>query len=136
MMKELTVAAVHDNIERVTNFVNAELEEFNCPSKARIQLDVAIDELFSNIANYAYRPEVGPATVRIEVTEDPLAVLLSFLDNGRAYDPLAAEDPNTTLSAEERPIGGLGVFLVKKTMDEITYEYKDGMNILKVKKHI
>ena len=79
MMKELTVAAVHDNIERVTNFVNAELEEFNCPSKARIQLDVAIDELFSNIANYAYRPEVGPATVRIEVTEDPLAVLLSFI---------------------------------------------------------
>lgn len=136
MMKELTVAAVHDNIERVTNFVNAELEEFNCPSKARIQLDVAIDELFSNIANYAYRPEVGPATVRIEVTEDPLAVLLSFIDNGRAYDPLAAEDPNTTLSAEERPIGGLGVFLVKKTMDEITYEYKGGMNILKVKKHI
>ena len=135
-MKELTVAAVHDNIERVTNFVNAELEEFNCPSKARIQLDVAIDELFSNIANYAYRPEVGPATVRIEVTEDPLAVLLSFIDNGRAYDPLAAEDPNTTLSAEERPIGGLGVFLVKKTMDEITYEYKGGMNILKVKKHI
>ena len=70
------------------------------------------------------------------MTEDPLAVLLSFIDNGRAYDPLAADNPNTTLSAEERPIGGLGVFLVKKTMDEITYEYKDGMNILKVKKHI
>ena len=93
--------------------------------KAQMQIDIAIDELFGNIAHYAYNPEVGEATVRIEVIEDPLAVVITFIDNGVPYDPLKREDPDTTLSAEEREIGGLGIYLVKKSMDEITYEYKD-----------
>ena len=135
-MKELTIAAKVENIEAVTNFVNEQLEALDCPMKAQMQIDIAIDELFGNIAHYAYNPEIGKATVRVEVIEDPLAVTITFIDNGVPYDPLAKADPDTTLSAEEREIGGLGIYMVKKSMDEITYEYKDGQNILTIKKKI
>ena len=135
-MKELTLAAIVENIETVTEFVNAQLELMDCPIKAQMQIDIAIDELFGNIAHYAYNPEVGSATVRVEVSEVPLAVIITFIDNGVPYDPLGKDDPDITLSAEEREIGGLGIYMVKKSMDEITYEYKDGQNILKIKKNI
>lgn len=135
-MRELTVDATIENIEKVTDFVNEELEKLDCPMKAQIQIDVAIDELFGNIAHYAYNPNVGPATIRVEVVEDPMAVVLTFIDHGIPYDPLAKEDPDIKLSAEERKIGGLGIYMVKKSMDEITYEYKDGQNILRIKKNI
>ena len=135
-MKELTVEAKIENIEAVTDFVNKQLEALDCPIKAQMQIDIAIDELFGNIAHYAYNPEIGKATVRVEVIEDPLAVTITFIDNGVPYDPLAKADPDTTLSAEEREIGGLGIYMVKKSMDDITYEYKDGQNILAIKKNL
>lgn len=135
-MKELTIAATVENIETVTDFVNEQLETLDCPMKVQMQIDIAIDELFGNIAHYAYNPDVGDATVRVEVTEEPLAVVITFIDKGVPYDPLAKADPNIALSAEEREIGGLGIFMVKKTMDGITYEYKDGQNILTIKKNI
>ena len=135
-MKELTIAATVENIEVVTDFVNRQLEELACPMKAQMQINIAIDELFSNIAHYSYNPEIGQATVRVEVMENPLAVSITFIDNGVPYDPLSKEDPDLTLSAEERQIGGLGIYMVKKSMDEITYEYKDGQNILSIKKCI
>ena len=135
-MKEMTIAATIENIEVVTDFVNEQLEALDCPMKAQMQIDIAIDELFGNIAHYAYNPDVGDATVRVEVIEAPLAVVITFIDKGVPYDPLAKDDPDITLSAEERAIGGLGIFMVKKTMDEITYEYKDGQNILKIRKNI
>ena len=135
-MKELTIAATVENIEVVTDFVNQQLELLKCPMKAQMQIDIAIDELFSNIAHYSYNPEIGQATVRVEVVENPLAVTITFIDNGVPYDPLSKEDPDLTLSAEERQIGGLGIYMVKKSMDEITYEYKDGQNILSIKKCI
>ncbi len=135
-MSELTVDAKIENIEQVTEFVNEILEGYDCPVKAMTQIDIAIDELFGNIANYAYHPNIGPATVRIEVAEKPLAVIITFVDNGIPYDPLAKEDPDVTQSADERQIGGLGIYIVKKSMDEIIYEYKDGKNILKIKKKI
>ena len=135
-MKELNITATVENIETVTDFVNEQLEALDCPMKAQMQIDIAIDELFGNIAHYAYNPEVGDATVRVEVTEEPLAVVITFIDKGVPYDPLAKADPNITLSAEEREIGGLGIFMVKKTMDDITYEYKNGQNILKIKKYL
>ena len=134
-VKELTVEATFDNIPAVTDFVDAELEALNCPLKARLQIDVAIDELLSNIARYAYQPDVGPVTIQVDV-RDASTVVITFIDNGRPYDPLAKEDPNTTLSAPEREIGGLGIFLVKKTMDDVSYEYKDGQNILRIKKNL
>ena len=135
-MKELTIAATVENIETVTDFVNEQLEALDCPMKAQMQIDIAIDELFGNIAHYAYNPEIGKATVRVEVIEDPLAVTITFIDNGVPYDPLAKADPDTTLRAEERDIGGLGIYMVKKSMDDITYEYKDGQNILAIKKNL
>lgn len=135
-MKELTMNATIDNIQAVTDFVDEQLEALDCPMKAQMQIDIAIDELFSNIAYYAYNPDVGPATVRVEVQQEPLAVVISFIDHGVPYDPLTKKDPDTTLSAEERDIGGLGIYMVKKSMDAVTYEYKNGQNILTIKKHL
>lgn len=135
-MKELTVDATVENIAKVTAFVDGQLEALGCPLKAQTQIDIAIDELFGNIAHYAYNPKVGPATVRVDVVQDPLSVVVTFIDNGTAYDPLARRDPNVALPADEREIGGLGIYMVKKSMDEIAYEYKDGQNILRIKKAI
>lgn len=135
-MKELNISATVENIAAVTAFVDEQLEELDCPMKTQLQVDVAIDELFGNIAHYAYNPEVGAATVRVEVTENPLAVVITFIDNGVPYDPLDKADPDITLSAEERQIGGLGIYMVKKSMDDVSYEYKNGQNILRIKKHI
>lgn len=135
-MKELHVQATVENISLVTEFVDEQLEAINCPVKAQMQIDIAIDELFGNIARYAYDPEVGPAIVRVEVQEEPLAVILTFIDKGVPYDPLKRNDPDVSLSADERDIGGLGIYVVKKSMDEISYEYKDGQNILRVRKNI
>ena len=133
-MKEMTIKAAVDNIGVVTEFVDRELEALDCPLKAQMQIDVAIDELFGNIARYAYPLEGGQATVRIEVEENPLAVIITFIDSGSPFDPLQRSDPDVTLSAEERQIGGLGIFVVKRTMDAIDYEYKEGQNILKIRK--
>ena len=135
-MKEMTLAATVENIEVVTDFVNEQLEAMECPMKAQMLIGIAIDELFGNIAHYAYTPDVGEATVRVEVAENPLSVVITFIDGGVPYDPLATEDPDTTLSAEERDIGGLGIFMVKKSMDEITYRYEGGKNILSIRKRI
>ena len=135
-MKEITLAAVVDNIAAVTDFVTGELEALDCPMRAQLQIAVAIDEIFGNIANYAYRPGVGDATVRFEAAEDPRCVRITFLDRGTPYDPLTHEDPDITLSAEDRPVGGLGIFMVKKTMDDLTYEYADGQNILTIQKNL
>ena len=133
-MKELTVDATLENIPAVTDFVNEQLDEHGCSMKAQMQ--IAIDELFSNIARYAYNPAVGAATVRVELKEDPLCVVITFIDHGMPYDPLKREDPDVTLSAEERGIGGLGIYMVKKSMDGVAYEYKDGQNILKITKNL
>ena len=135
-MKELTVEATIENVPKVMEFVDEQLEQFDCPMKTQMQVDVAVEELFSNIARYAYNPGIGSATMRVEVAEGPLAVVITFIDNGIPYDPLAKADPDITLPAEEREIGGLGIYMVKKAMDEISYEYKDGQNILRIKKNV
>lgn len=135
-MRELTIDATVENIEKVTAFVDEQLETCDCTMKAQMQIDIAIDELFSNIARYAYNPKTGPATVRVEVDENPLAVIITFIDKGMPYDPLAKADPDVSKSADEREIGGLGIYMVKKSMDDITYEYRDGQNVLRIKKNI
>jgi anti-sigma regulatory factor (Ser/Thr protein kinase) len=135
-MKELTIDATIENIEKVTSFVDEQLEQYDCPMKIQMHINIAIDELFGNIAHYAYNPDVGPATVKVEVIEEPMAVVITFIDSGVQYDPLAKTDPDVSLSLEEREIGGLGIYMVKKTMDDITYEYKDGKNILRIKKNL
>ena len=129
-MKELDIKARAENLEEVIQFVDQELEIADCPIKAQMQIEIAVEEIFINIANYAYNPDTGSAVIRIEVTDDPVSVKLVFIDNGVPYDPLAKEDPDVTLSADKRDIGGLGVFLAKQVMDEIDYERTDGQNIL------
>ena len=116
-MKELTIPATVENIEKVTEFVNGQLEEINCPIKAKMQIDIAIDELFGNIAHYAYNPETGPATVRVEVTEAPISVIVTFIDHGIPYDPLKKDDPDVTLSSRERSICGHVIFIFTNTRD-------------------
>ena len=135
-MKELSIDATVENIAPVTDFVNRELEGHNCPQRILWQIDVAIDELFSNIAHYAYNPDVGPATVRVEVTQEPLAVVITFIDHGMPYDPLSRGTPDVHAPLEERQAGGLGIFLVRQTMDDVTYQYHNGQNILKNKKRL
>ncbi len=135
-MKELTLDAVVENIDKVTDFVNNELDAYDCLMKARMQINVAIDELFGNIAHYAYDEGTGKATVRIEVEEEPLTVSITFIDSGKPFNPLDRPEPDTTLSAQERAIGGLGIFLVKKTMDKVEYLYQNGQNMLTIKKKL
>ena len=135
-MAEMTVEATISNIPAVTDFVNSELEHFDCPIKALTQIDIAIDELLSNIARYAYSPDTGPATVCVDVEDEPLSVTITFIDNGRPFDPLSADEPDISLPAELREIGVLGVFLVKRTMDDVSYEYRDGQNILRIRKDL
>lgn len=131
---ELVIEATADNLENVLDFIGSHLEAADCPMKSKMQIDLAVEEIFINIANYAYAPGKGKATVRVEVSNDPVAVTITFVDRGIPYDPLKRDDPDVTLSAEERQIGGLGIFLAKKLMDDVSYEYKDGQNVLTLKK--
>ena len=134
--RELTVEAAKDKLPEVLVFIEEMLEAADCPPKAVMQIDVAAEEIFVNIASYAYAPATGSATVRVAVKEEPRRVSITFIDRGVPYDPLARTDPDVTLSAEERQIGGLGVFMTKKLMDSVTYEYTDGQNILTMNKNI
>ena len=135
-MAEITLMAKLENLELVTAFVNAQLEKADCSPKLIAQVDVAVEEIYVNITNYAYHPEEGEATIRCEVGGDPLQVSLGFTDRGKPYNPLLKEDPDITKSAGERPIGGLGIFMVKKLMDEIQYDFRDGKNILTIIKKV
>ena len=135
-MSELTLEARLDNLQQVLSFVDGQLEALDCPMKAQMQIDVAVEELFVNIASYAYQPGAGFATVRLETEQEPLTVAITFIDRGVPYDPLAKADPDVTLSAEEREIGGLGIYMVKKSMDGMAYQYKDGQNILTIRKKL
>ena len=135
-MKELTIKALVENVPVVTAFVDEELEGVNCPMKVQYQIDVAVDEVFSNIAMYAYEPAQGDATIRVEIDRNARVVSITFFDSGIPFNPMDREEPDTSLSVEEREIGGLGIFIVRKSMDEIFYEYKNGQNILRVLKKI
>ncbi len=133
-MKNLTVPASTLKLDDVLDFINAELESHDFPIKVQMQIAIAVEEVFVNIANYAYSPSEGDVMVCCGIENDPLAVTIQFIDSGKPYDPLLKSDPDTTRSAEERDIGGLGIFMVKKSMDHIHYEYKNQKNILTIKK--
>lgn len=135
-MKEITVDAQIENLEIVTDFVEEFLDSQGCPMKVKIQINIALDEIFSNISYYAYQDGVGKATLKLEIQNKPKAVCITFLDAGVPYNPLAKADPDITLSVEERKIGGLGIYMVKKNMDEVNYVYSEGKNILSLKKYI
>ena len=135
-MMELTVEAKLDNLEQVLQFVDSRLEEADCPMGMQMKVDVAVEEIFVNIASYAYTPASGPATIRMAVEENPKTAVITFIDHGVPYDPLAKDDPDVTLSITEREIGGLGIFMVKQSMDDISYEYAGNRNRLTIIKKI
>ena len=135
-MQEMTLPALIENIPRVTAWIDETLEKLDCSMKAQMQIDMAIDEIFSNIARYAYPDGPGSATVHCSFDEVSRQFTLAFVDQGIPFDPLAQKEPDTTLETEDREIGGLGIFLVRKTMDEVSYQYRDGSNILCLKKKI
>ena len=124
-----------DRLDEVLAFVDGILEGVECPMKKQMQLDVAVEELYVNIARYAYAPETGPALLRVEIEEGPV-VAITFIDQGVPYDPLAKRDPDVTLSAEERQIGGLGIYLVKKSMDGMAYRREGENNVLTIRKQL
>lgn len=132
---EITVTADTGNLDKVTDYVNSRLSRYGCPDKTMMQIDIIIDELFGNIAYYAYPQEPGDVIVRVEVTQEKTpAAVITFTDHGIPYNPLEREDPDTTLSTQERKIGGLGIFIVKNSVDDISYEYTEGRNILSIKR--
>jgi sigma-B regulation protein RsbU (phosphoserine phosphatase) len=134
--REVTVPAAEDQLETVTAMVDGELEKLGCSAKDQMMIDVAVEEIFVNIAHYAYAPDTGDAAVRVRTDEASKTLEIEFRDSGIPFDPLAKEDPDVTLSAEERNIGGLGIYLVKKNMDSVTYDRIDGQNVLTIKKKL
>lgn len=130
----MTLLAKTEYLDNVLEFVNALLEEKGCSMRAQLELDIAIEELFVNIASYAYRPKEGPVTIQVLFEEKMVSIV--FIDEGKPYNPWEREDPDVTLSAEERQIGGLGVYLVKTTMNQVDYRYEDEKNILTIQKDI
>jgi serine phosphatase RsbU (regulator of sigma subunit) len=120
----------------VLAFVEQALEKHECPMKIQTAICVAIEEVFVNVAHYAYGDGEGDVTLTIDFEEENRNVIIQMTDKGVAFDPLKKPDPDITLSAEEREIGGLGIFITKKTMDLVTYAYKNGENILTMRKKI
>lgn len=119
-------------LDSVTAFLEEELEKAECSPKFVMTFAVALEELFVNVAHYAYPDSPGTVTIGIDTTGD--SVVIRLADSGIPFNPLAKADPDVTLSAEDRKIGGLGIFMVKKSMDNMDYEYRDGKNILTISK--
>ena len=135
-MPELKIEARIENLDQVLTFIEKNLEAWDCSMKAQMQIAIAVEEIFVNIAHYAYAPAVGTVRIRLENPDNVDMVQITFTDKGIPYDPLAKEDPDVTLSAEERQIGGLGIYMMKKTMDEVYYVYENEENILTMIKKI
>ena len=133
-MKKIKIKASREQLEPVLMFLEEELDSIKHNTKSKIQLFIAVEELFVNIASYAYYPAEGDAEIDIDTDKDNNTVYVTLIDNGKPYNPLEREDPDVTLSAKERRIGGLGIYMVKKSMDHMSYEYKDGHNILTIGK--
>ncbi len=133
-MKQMRTAAKTEILQDVLDFIEEQLDSLDCPMKARIQLNIAVEEIFVNIASYAYPETEGDVTIQFMAEGNPVTVTIVFTDTGIPYNPLAKADPDITLSAEERQIGGLGIFIVKESMDDVAYERCGNQNILTIQK--
>ena len=135
-VKTFKMPATLENLQAATEFINNELNAAGFPDKARRQVDIVVDEMFANISSYAYKPETGDITIDFNLEDEGRTAVISFKDQGTPFDPLAEPDPDTTLPADQREIGGLGILLIKKTMDYVSYRRENDTNILTVKKRI
>ena len=129
-MTNKTFPAKTESLSEVLGFVEETLESFACPMKIQTAICVAIEEVFVNVAHYAYPNSIGDMTLHIGFDEESRTITFRMTDKGVPFDPLKKPDPDITLSAAEREIGGLGIFIAKKTMDSLTYAYENGENIL------
>ena len=135
-MKSITVPATEGDPSPIIEFVGEELAQHDCPPKALFQIEVAIEEILVNIVSYAgLSPEDG-VEVRCDVLDDPLRVVLQFLDGGVPFDPLAADEPDRSPEALTEREGGLGIFMVRQMMDDVSYAYEGGKNTLTILKHL
>ena len=138
-IKELTVEADVKNLDKVLLFLGERLDALGCSPRAKMQIEVALEEIFVNVASYAYEKserETDIVSISVENSTEPLRVEVTITDSGIPFDPLAKEDPDVTLTAEQRKIGGLGIYMVKKSMDQVRYEYRDGKNVLTFRKDL
>ena len=125
-----TFPAKTESLSDVLGFVDQILDSYGCPMKIQMAVCVAIEEVFVNVAHYAYGEGQGEMNLGIGFDEENRAITFRMTDQGIPFDPLQKPDPDITLSAEEREIGGLGIFIAKKTMDSISYAYENGENVL------
>ena len=135
-MRCIIVPATDEDPSPVIDFVEGELEQLDCPPKALYQIEVAIEEILVNIVSYAGLSNEDGVEIRCEVLEDPLRVVIQFLDGGVPFDPLAAGDPDISTEGLMQREGGLGIFMVKKMMDDVSYVYEDGKNTLTILKNL
>jgi sigma-B regulation protein RsbU (phosphoserine phosphatase) len=136
LMTNKTFPAKTQSLTDVVDFVEETLGGFECPMKTQMAICVAIEEVFVNVASYAYGEGSGDVTLDIGFDEANRDVTFRLIDQGVPFDPLQKPDPDITLAIEERQVGGLGIFIVKKTMDTVHYAYEDGKNILTMIKKI
>lgn len=130
----LRIPAELERMDEVLDFVSSLIDAYGTSPLVRTQLRMAMEELYVNIAHYAYPEGGGWAEIRGSI-EDGVATFC-LIDGGVPFDPLAKPDPDVTLSGEEREIGGLGIYMVKSTMDEVDYECRDGCNRLTIRKRM
>ena len=131
-----TFPAKTEVLDDVMGFVEETLESYECPMKIQMAVSVAIEEVFVNVARYAYGDGEGDVTLGIGFDEENRKVTFQMTDSGIAFNPLEKPDPDITLAAEDREIGGLGIFITKKTMDEVIYNYENSKNVLIMIKNI
>lgn len=125
-----------EKLDSVTAFVEEELEKVDCPIKVITALDVCVEEIFVNIAHYAYPGKSGSAEISVNADPADNSIVIQFVDEGIPFDPLKRTEPDVSLGADERSIGGLGIFMVRKMTDEMTYEYTNGRNVLTIRKRL
>ena len=135
-MTNRTFPANTEALPDILGFVEETLEVCGCPMKIQMAICVAIEEVFVNVAHYAYVDGQGDADLGIGFDKESRTITFRMTDRGVPFDPLKKPDPDITLSAEEREIGGLGIFIARKTMDSITYAHENGRNILTMTKTI
>lgn len=135
-MYKLTVPAKIENLQKVFNFLSAQLNSVTYNMKSRLQLELSIEEAYVNISKYAYESDEGDVEILSHIDKDPIQITVKLMDSGMPYNPLNNEDPNILANTEEKELGGLGILLIKKNVDNIRYEYLDGKNVLTIQKKL
>ena len=137
-MKEIKVDATTENLAKVFSFLQDAFDNLEISPATKRSIKLCVEEIYMNICNYAYKPDTGPAKISFDFVDkvDSTRIVISLTDSGKPYDPLKHEDPDLEVKLEDAPIGGLGIYLVKTTMDNVEYEQKDGKNVLTMEKQL